>query len=180
MDDENKKVDSMSIENLQAEFERQDKRQNSQAESITTLVELQATATSNIAMLIDVVAKAGENNKQDHDRTREEIEKLRESKNKTLLPATLIIIGIMVSISGVGITASWLVLTPISQALAEHSRMIDSNHAETRAMVQGLRESDTAAKVERAVIIERHTQEQRMNRAWVDPTGRIAFPSMAN
>lgn len=91
----------------------------------------------------------------------------RRTNWPTLFAGAIIIGGIMTSI-----------LLPLRSDISENRLELRDNHIETRSMIQGLREENREAMVERAIIIERHAQEQRMNRAWIDPSGRIAFPGL--
>lgn len=69
---------------------------------------------------------------------------------------------------GLGVAA--IIMTAILAPLAYN---ITANKGE----IQRLRESDTVARVERAVITERHRQEMRLARAWVGDNGEPAFPN---
>jgi len=90
----------------------------------------------------------------------------RQTNWPTLFAGAVVLGGVMTSI-----------LLPIRTDITENRSTLDANHAETRAMVQSLREADEDARVARAVLNEHQVQTQRMNRAWIDGNGRIAFPA---
>jgi len=72
------------------------------------------------------------------------------------------------------------ILIPIRTDIHTNRNELQTNHMETRSMIHALQDVDTKLQIAQAVIAERHMQEQRLNRAWVDPTGRIAYPNITN
>lgn len=175
--DANKATVAMSEDPNKTQLDQMHARQNSQSEAITRLVQISTESTSNIGTLTEAMKSSIKHNEREHDRTREEIKAVRDAKNKSFWPAVGIVATLILSTVGVAVVMAVLVLGPINNAIMDGQNEFRSNHTETRLLVKDLQDADADARVERAIITERHRQEIRIARAWAGTDGRPAFPN---
>lgn len=167
MTDRNEKVLDMSdkdaTELIASFLTRQEKRDVDLRKELSQL-------TKDLSSAITAISGLSKDKESLFDLHNENVnERLKSSKEqwKTVLQG----LGVAAIIMGA-------ILAPLVSEIAGNSKSIDDNHTETRAMVHVLEGHVASVKTEAAILSERHAQEMRMLRAWIDEDGRIAFPSL--